>query len=148
MIWNTYSALILVHRNHGFEINHLCEFGLKCLGCLFARSKGPIPFSREAIEGSGNMYPISREIGLKTPPFFCFFSGKSSQDKRPNNTPFPRNWEYTCGPLVHSSGGGDIISSVESKKGAIKVYGDSTLLVLKRTYMNIDSALLALKLTR
>ena len=85
-------------------------------------NKGPTPFSREAIEGSGNMYEYksytlfflifgeasekmnSPYLGrlVKKHPLFRFFSGKSSRDKRPKIQIFPRNWEYAWGPLVHS----------------------------------------------
>ena len=39
-------------------------------------------------------------------PLFRFFSREIFQRLRPKYTPFPRKWEYVCGPIMHWSGGG------------------------------------------
>ena len=83
-----------------------------------------LPFSREAIEGSGihvrinytpcflisreasEKHPISQEIGLKTPRAFRVFSGKSSRDKRPKIPLSRENGNTHAAPLYIRVGAG------------------------------------------
>ena len=56
------------------------------------------------------MYPLPQELvtigNYKNTHPFSGFSREIFPRLRPQIPPFSRIWEYACGPLMHSSGGG------------------------------------------
>ena len=72
------------------------------------------PITRTPLSQEKDIPPISG-IGYdwqlqKTPPFPGFL-GKSSRDNDPKMPPFPRKWEYACGPSCIRVGGGGALGS-------------------------------------